>query len=127
MQGITRRWDNQPGIALLQGFAVLSLFGLALLGQVPGEIAGWIIPPQVPGLACAGCVRPKPGVRYAWPQRLARLGWYLAESWPPVLLRSLVLWGLWVRSGGWGPAWLRLVPWGLWLWQGLGVGWPGLS
>ena len=40
MQGTTRRWDNQPGLALLHGLAVLSLFGLALLGQVPGEVGG---------------------------------------------------------------------------------------
>jgi transposase-like protein len=36
------------------------------------------------------------------------------------------VWGLWAWSGGWGPAWLRLVPWGLWLWRGAGVRWPGL-
>ena len=99
---------------------VLSLLGLALLGQVPGEVAGWIMPPKVPGIACAGWVRLKPCARYAWPPRLVRLSWYLAASWPPVLLRSLVLWGLWVRSEGWGPAWLPLVPWGLWFWQGVG-------
>ena len=43
-----------------------------------------------------------------------------------MLVRGLLLWGLWAWSGGWGPAWLRLVPWGLWLWRGLGMGWPRL-
>ena len=127
MQGTTRRWDNQPGLALLHGLAVLSLFGLALLGQVPGEVAGWVMPPRVAGMARAGRVRLRPRAPCAGPGPWAALGWYLAESWPPVLLRSLLLWGLWARSGGWGPAWLRLVPWGLWFWQGLGVGWPGLG
>ncbi len=36
---------------------------------------------------------------------LAALGRYLLASWPPVLLRSLLLWGLWEWSGRWGPRW----------------------
>jgi len=44
-----------------------------------------------------------------------------------VLLRSLLVWGLWAWSGGWGPAWVRLAAWVLWLWRGLGVGGPGLQ
>ncbi len=127
MQGTTRRWDNQPGLRLLQGVAVLSLLGLALLGQVPVEVVGWVMPPRVVGNERADRVRLRLREQCAGPGHWAALGWYLAESWPPVLLRSLVLWGLWVRSGEWGPAWLRLVPWGLWLWQGLGVGWPELG
>ena len=34
------------------------------------------------------------------------------------------MWGLWAWSGQWGWSWLRLVPWALWLWRGVGVGWP---
>ena len=113
-------------MALLQGLAVLSLFGLVVLGQVPGEVAGWVLPPKVPRMACAGWVRSKSCVCDEWPQHLARLGWYLAESWRPVLVRSVLLWGLWVWSGCWGPVWLRLVPWALWLWRGVGAGWPRL-
>ena len=43
-----------------------------------------------------------------------------------MLLRSLLLWGLWAWSGQWGWSWLRLVPWALWLWRGVGMGWPRL-
>jgi hypothetical protein len=37
-----------------------------------------------------------------------------------------LLWGLWALSGQVGPAWVRLVPWGLWLWQSSGLFWPWL-
>ena len=57
---------------------------------------------------------------------MAALGHCLAVSWPPVLLRSLLLWRLWAWSGQWGWPWLRLAPWAWWLWRGAGVGWPGL-
>ena len=85
---------------MLHGLAVLSLLGLALLGQVPGEVAGWLVLPAVRGAAgrpraAAGCGR---GGRW-WACALAALGGYLAQSWPPVLLRSLLLWGLWAWSG----------------------------
>ncbi len=71
--------------------AVFSLLGLAVPGKVPGEIGGWLLRP------------------------LEAMVRYLAQSWRPVLVRSLVLRGLWAWSERWGPAWLRLVPWALWL------------
>jgi transposase-like protein len=74
-------------------------------------------------------LRQPPWVRYrrpGWSSHLAALGQYLAASWSPVLLRSLLLWGLWAWSGQLGWSWLRLVPWALWLWRGVGVGWPSL-
>jgi transposase-like protein len=125
MQGTTRRRVDQPWLVVLHALAVLSLLGLALLGQVPAEVAGWLVPPAV----AAGRVRP--GRLRGSPARWGCAHWrvlgdYLLQSWRPVLLRSLLLWGLWAWSGGWGPAWLRLAPWGLWLWRGAGVGWPGL-
>jgi len=126
MQGTTRCRVDQPWLVVLHALAVLSLLGLALLGQVPAEVAGWLVAPAV----AAGRHRSRPP-RWgcAPPGRRAAgraLGDYLLQSWRPVLLRSLLLWGLWAWSGGWGPAWLRLVPWGLWLWRGAGVRWPGL-
>jgi transposase-like protein len=121
MQGTTRWQVYQLALVVLHALVVLSVVSLALVGQMPEAAAGWLIQPAVPGVS---------GVRRrAWVQRasqLAALGQYLLVSWPPVLLRSLAVWGLWALSGGWGPAWLRLVPWVLWLWQGVGVGWPGL-
>jgi transposase-like protein len=67
------------------------------------------------------------GVRWRcrpWGASLAAVGRYLWASWPPVVLRSLALWGAWAWSGGGGPRGLWLLPWVLWLWQGLAVGWP---
>ena len=125
MQGTTRSRVYQPALGVLHGLVVLSVLGLALLGQMPGEAAGWLVQPVVPG---AGLRQP-PWVRYrrpGWSVQVAALGQYLAESWPPVLLRSLLLWALWAWSGQWGWSWLRLVPWALWLWRGVGMGWPSL-
>ena len=129
MQGTTRLPVYQLALVVLHALVVLSVLGLALLGQLPAEAAGWLIQPAVPrGPAerrwTSGVRVRRPG----WPRnQLAALGHYLAASWPPVLLRSLLVWGLWVWSGYWGPAWLRLAPWGWWLWRGLGVGWPRLQ
>ena len=127
MQGTTRSRVYQPALVVLHGLVVLSVLGLALLGQMPGEAAGWLVQPAVPGGGVR--LRQPPSVRCrrpGWSSHLAALGWYLAESWPPVLLRSLLLWGLWAWSGQWGWSWLRLVPWALWLWRGVGMGWPSV-
>ena len=129
MQGTTRHWVYQPAWAVLHGLAVLSLIGLALLGQTPGEVAGWWVAPPAVLAGQVWAVSPSERRSYAlwrrrWGAHLAALGRFLLASWPPVLLRSLLLWGLWEWSGRWGPSWLRLLPWGLWLWQGLGAGWP---
>ncbi len=125
MQGTTRRRVDQPWLVVLHALAVLSLLGLALLGQVPAEVAGWLVPPAV----AAGRVRPgrlRGSPAGCWCAHWRALSAYLLQSWRPVLLRGLLLWGLWAWSGGWGPAWLRLVPWALWLWRGVGMGWPRL-
>jgi len=125
MQGTTRSRVYQSALVVLHGLVVLSVLGLALLGQLPGEAAGWLVQPVVPGTR----LRQPPWVRYrrpGWSVQVAALGQYLAASWRPVLLRSLLLWALWAWSGQWGWPWLRLVPWALWLWRGVGIGWPRL-
>ncbi len=125
MQGTTRRWLDQSWWLGLHALAVVSLLGLALLGQLPGEIGGWVLRPAALGVA--GPVRQAARCGACGGVRWQALGCYLLQSWRPVALHSLLLWGLWEGSGRWGPAWLRLVPWVLWLWRGLAVGWPGLQ
>jgi len=126
MQGTTRRRVDQPWLVVLYTLGVLSLLGLALLGQVPTEVAGWLVPPAIPLVqGRARRLRGRPAG--CWYAPWQALGDYLLQSWRPVLLRSLLVWGLWAWSGEWGPAWVRLAPWVLWLWRGLGVGWPGLQ
>jgi hypothetical protein len=132
MQGTTRFWGEQPAWGLVHALAVLSLIGLALLGQTPGEVAGWWASPA----QTVGLVRGLPAFRgtssVRWrshdaergEQPLAAIERYLLASWPPVLLRSLGLWGLWAAGGCRGPGWLGLVPWVGWLWQAGAVGWP---
>jgi len=123
MQSTTRLRVYQLDLVVLHALVVLSILGLALVGQMPAEAAGWLIRP----VAAGGQAGRRPTAwlcvwRPRWPgSQSAALGQYLAVSWPPVLLRSLAVWAL---SGGWGPAWLRLVPWVLWLWQSAGVGGP---
>ena len=115
MQGTTRLRVYQLALVVLHALVVLSVLGLALLGQMPGEAAGWLVQPVAPSAGVR--LRQPPWVRYrrsGWSgSQWAALGQYLAGSWPSVLLRSLAVWGLWALSGGWGPAWLRLLPWGL--------------
>jgi hypothetical protein len=124
MQGTIRRRIAQPWWLGLHVLAALSLLGLALLGQVPGEVGGWLLRPVAE--ACGGQEgRRSAAGGFRWGPWWA-MAHYLQQSWRPVLVRSLLLWGLWEWSGRWGPAWLWLVPWFLWLWRGLGAGWPVL-
>lgn len=117
MQGTTRRWVDQPGWLGLHALVVVSLLGLALLGQLPGEIGGWVLRPAAPGVTAAGGpgMRPRACGRGCW----QALACHLVQSGQPLALRCLLWWGRWEWSGRWGPGWLRVVPWACWLWQGI--------
>jgi hypothetical protein len=65
MQGTTRSRVYQPALVVLHGLVVLSVLGLALLGQMPGEAAGWLVQPAVPGGGVR--LRPPPRVRFRRP------------------------------------------------------------
>ena len=47
MQGITGWRDEQVGYGVVHALVVLSVVGLALLGQLPEEAAGWRVWPGV--------------------------------------------------------------------------------
>ncbi len=126
-QGTTRQRKAQPlAGAVGHGLVIVSIMVLALLGQVVPEQAGWVVGGAGPvgelrrpgrlGKGAAGVVGGVPAT--VW------LQW--AQSGQVALLRSLLLWALWLWSGQVGPAWLRLWPWLIWLGQGVGLGWPGL-
>lgn len=128
MQYTTKRAIVQLLTARLHLLVVLSILGLALLGRMPDSQAGWLTcPPQV--------VRVEPG---RWPRRQHRDAgrecaghrdacWqHVRHTWHIPLARSLLLWALWHLGGRPGPAWVILVPWGVWLWQCVGVLWPWL-
>ncbi len=91
MQGTTRRRIAQPWRLRLHALAVFSLLGPAVLGQVPGEIGGWPLRPLA-----VGHLRQVQG--RCWRGPLGAMVRYLAQSWRPVLVRSLVLWRLWAWS-----------------------------
>ena len=114
--------------ARVHGLVVVSCLVLALLGQMPESSGGWASwPPQVIGPVAILASYPGPKRRakqVGWPGD-ERWGWVWA-SWPIPATRSLMLWGLWVVSGRWGPGWVVGLPWLVWLWQSGGQVWPGL-
>jgi transposase-like protein len=104
------------------GLVIVSVIALAVLGQVVPEQAGWVL--SGGGWAVSrGQVRRAGGEVECVP---AAVWLAMVQSGQVALLRSLVLWGLWLWSGQVGPSWLRLWPWLIWLWQGVGWCWPGL-
>jgi len=84
MQGTPRLRVYQLVRGVLHALVVLSVLGLALVGQVPEAAAGWLIQPA------AGQAGRRRTVwlyvwRVRWPGRqVAALGQYLVVSWPPV-------------------------------------------
>jgi transposase-like protein len=126
MQGTIRLRKAQAlAGALWHGLVIVSIIGMALLGQVVTEQAGWV-------LGGAGSEVVPRRMRCAREQRVrvssgrAGLWLQLVQSGQIALVRSLLLWGLWWWSGAAGPAWLRLWPWLIWLWRGVGLAWPRL-
>ncbi len=110
----------------LHALVVLSILVLAVLGSIPESQAGRLTcPPQVVVVRggqrygrrrCPRCDGVHPGAGR----------WYLSHTWHIPLLRSLLPGGLWHLSGREGPAWVSLIPWVQWLWQGGGLRWPWL-
>jgi hypothetical protein len=126
MQCSIKRRIIQLAPVRLHVLVVLSLLVLAMVGRVPDSQGGWLTcPPQavigVPAHRRRGCTE--------WlEQRHDASCWlHLFCTWYLPLIRSLLLWGLWHLSGQVGPAWVRMVPLGLWLWQRVGVLWPWLG
>ncbi len=104
---------------------VLSLLVLAMVGRVADSQGGWLTcPPQavrvVPAHRRRGC-KEKPGQHHG-----ATCWLHLFHTCSIPLMRSLLLWAFWHLSGPVGPAWVRMVPLGLWLWQRVGVLWAWL-
>jgi len=93
---------------------VLSLLVLAMVGRVSDSQGGWLTcPPQavivVPAHRRRGC-------KERLEQRHNASCWlHLFCTWYIPLIRSLLLWAFWHLSGPVGPAWVRMVPLGLWL------------
>jgi len=121
-QNCYRQWDT-----LARMVVVLSLVLLALGGLTLESLNGWLAYPPV--VVAGHAPRRRPARRRAggwgfdW-----RSGWrWRRGSWVLPLLRSEVLLSLvWLnRVQGW--EWLSLLPWVAWLWQGVGVMWPGLG
>lgn len=113
-------------MGLGSGVVVLGLLLVTVRGTALESSGGWLAcPPQVwvsepsrherARIARAGVI--------AW--RLG--GYWWRQHWLVAALRSEVLLGLVVLTGQWEWGWGCLLPWLGWLWQGLGLRWPGLG
>lgn len=124
MQHITKWPITQVGHALV----LLSLFTLALVGQLPDSQAGWVAcPPRVAGFPCRQPKRGQPACRPLLRARLRCCWHYLRQGWRSPLARSLLLAGLWLAGGRQGPWAVVLVPWLVRLSQTVRAGWPELA
>lgn len=123
----TKRRMVQWAQGRLHILVLFSLLVLAVAGHVPEGAGGWVAcPPQVVMAPEGRRRRPGKGLWGGGVHPGAVCRQYLSRSWPIPLLRSLLLGGLWHLSGQRGPAWVSLLPWGQWLWQGSGLWWPWL-
>lgn len=125
MQHTTKR--SQIQLQVWHGLMLLGALGIALRGHPQDSQAGWIaVPVCLPGPAFVRSRRSRKEAALS-PCQLEGLYCYVKHSWPQPLVRSLLLAGLWSGSGQQGPALLVGWPWLLWLWQGVGVGWPHVA
>lgn len=113
----------------LQVLVVVSWLALAMQGQAPDGIGGWLTcPPAVYTLYSDGRrQRPsRPGQREPWLRRPE--SWrYIRLTWRLPLGRSVALGFLWLYSRQAGLLWLVGLPWLLWLCRVLPVGLPWLG
>lgn len=105
---------------------VLGLLVVTVRGTVIESSGGWIAcPPPVwiRGMSQRELRRRGEEGELAW--QLGGSWW--RRHWLVVAVRSEVLWGLVILTGQWQWGWVVLLPWLGWLWQGLGLRWPGLG
>lgn len=115
---------------------VVHLVWLARLGGSVVESAGWITCPPAVVVWRRRCSSRRAQGRRSKGRRCACTadsgpcaggggsgedegGWH--RGWRIALLRSVFLWGLWQCSGQRGPGWVALLPWAIWVLQGLGA------
>ena len=106
--------------------AVLCFLALAMVGYPLEVTAGWITwPPAVYSVPSS----PQRSRRCACgPSRRGSAIWrHARRTWRVPLLRSVALAALWFASGQAGPVWIVCWPWAIWVWQGVGLLWPGLA
>lgn len=113
----------------LQVLVAVSWLGLALVGQLPDSIGGWVsCPPAVYRVDADGRRRHRRGQGGKEPQGPGGWGWcYLCRTWRLPLWRSVALGAAWVARGQADCPWLIALPWVVWLSRVLAVWLPWLS
>lgn len=128
MKHTTKRGWAQVVQVRVHLLVVVSCLVLAVLGRMPDSSGGWV--------SCAP--RAATQVEARWEVGRGRLPrerqhscgskrWRrVFDGWQIPMVRSSVLWMLWLVSGCWGPGWLVGLPWLVWLWQRGEFVWPWL-
>ena len=113
-----REWGN-----IAHTIAAVGLLMITVLGINVESSGGWITnPPVIVARSVERRRRSCQGMRFAW-----QAGWtYWRRSWPVALARSeaLLLMAEWSNQPKW--EWVSVLPWGIWLWRGVGVICPWL-
>jgi hypothetical protein len=119
--------------ARMHWLALLCFLALAMLGCPLEAGAGWIVwPPTVYVVSSLGSRRASPQ-RHTFscpcnPSPWGLAAWrHVQRTWHIPLWRSMALATLWFASSRVGPVWIVSLPWAIWLWQGMGLLWPGLG
>jgi hypothetical protein len=104
--------------------AVLGLVLMTIMSRPVEGIAGRVTcPPRVVELGRRREEKNKCCGRMVW-----RAGWaWMRRIWRVVAIRSGMLLILSHLNDGQRWAWVSLLPWIVWVWQGMGIGWPGLG
>jgi len=123
----TTGWGNRQWRwgASVHTVALLGLVMLAGLGITLESSGGWVAsPPQWVRIEREKRRRKREcGAGFAW-----RAGWaWMRRGWVVTAVRSEALLMLVFLSDRWEWRGLCLLPWGVWMWKGLGVAWPSLG
>jgi transposase-like protein len=117
-------WSRESG-SMAHALAAVGLIILAVMGIVVESSGGWITNAPVVIVAEGEDRRGREErhrVEFEW-----RAGWgYLKRSWWVALARSEGLMMVAVLSDRQEWEWVSVLPWGVWLWRGLGVSCPWL-
>ena len=119
-------WERQWG-AVIHTVVVVGLIALAGMGMALESSGGWVVCP--PLLVEIGQRQRQRQGRRSWRQTFCwRVGWaWLRRSWVVAAARSEALMVLVFVTGRQEWEWVCLLPWGVWLWHGLGAAWPSLG
>lgn len=125
MQCTTRATDRQWGM-LAHTIAVLGFVALAMTGIAMESSGGWVA--CLPRVIVLREQRQERRRRERCSGMNWRAGWaWMRRSWVVAAVRSEALWLLVIASEHWEWEVVCLLPWLVWVWKGMGIGWSELG